>query len=548
MGRAAASAVHGHAANAEVVEDRGEVVRVLDEAPARESRGDAEPGALDGDHPQSALHPGRWSVRSENGGPRRARQAQTGRPSESPHSLQATVLPSGRTSLPSRTSPMLAHSRWEGALDPLPLARGCGPRPRLDLNDGRPWRGPRHRTKGAPSDHRLAPRRRGRVPRQSEDAVSTGRSASLERPGIGVGAIPTCRGRKPAGGLPWTSRDHRPERLRPPPHPLGVQPARRAGADHRPRRHVGQARVRQPRRHRPRRALRLGRVLPGGHQGGHQADHRRRDLRRPAVDARQGGQGRQPALPPRPAGDGHDRLPEPVPAGHGRPHRRLLLQAPHRPRAPREAQPGPRRPVRLPRRRDPQGARGRTTGSSPASSPASTRTSSARTASSSSSRTTGSPSSAASTSSCCAWRPRPACRWSSPTTCTTSTRSSTRRTTSCCASARAATSTRRTGCASRARTSTSRPPRRCSGSSRTSARRTAQHAPDRRDGGPQAAAGRAAHPALPGARRRDGRDLAAQGVRGGPRPPLRRDHAGAPGAPGLRAGRDHLDGLRRATS
>ena len=44
--------------------------------------------------------------------------------------------------------------------------------------------------------------------------------------------------------------------------------------------------------HRPRRALRRGRVLPGGDEQGHQADHRRRDLRRAAVDDRQGGQGR----------------------------------------------------------------------------------------------------------------------------------------------------------------------------------------------------------------------------------------------------------------
>ena len=49
-----------------------------------------------------------------------------------------------------------------------------------------------------------------------------------------------------APGYHGPSRDHRPQRLRPPPHPLGVQPARRAGADHRPRRHVGQARLRQP--------------------------------------------------------------------------------------------------------------------------------------------------------------------------------------------------------------------------------------------------------------------------------------------------------------
>ena len=46
--------------------------------------------------------------------------------------------------------------------------------------------------------------------------------------------------------------------------------------------------------------------------------------------------------------------------------------------------------------------------------------------------------------------------------------------------------------------------------------------PDRRDGRPGAAAGPAAHPALPGARGRDRRELAARGVRARPRPALRR--------------------------
>ena len=278
-------------------------------------------------------------------------------------------------------------------------------------------------------------------------------------------------GGRPAARLPWTSRDHRPQRLRPPPHPLGVQPARRAGADHRPRRHVGQARVRQPRHHRPRRALRVGRVLPGGHQGGHQADHRRGDLRRPAVDDGQGGQGRQPALPPPAAGDRHDRLPEPVPAGHRRPHRRLLLQAPHRPGAPGEAQPGPGRHVGLPRRRDPQGPRGGRLGAGPqarrrvrrhlrqgpvlpgAAGPRDPRAA---------------PPQRAAAPPGPGDRPaadrhqRPALR--APGAARGARRPAVRR-------ARGATSTRRTGCASRGRTSTSRPRPRCTGSSRTSARR-----------------------------------------------------------------------------
>ena len=77
------------------------------------------------------------------------------------------------------------------------------------------------------------------------------------------------------------------------------------------------------------------------------------------------------------------------------------------------------------------------------------------------------------------------------------------------------------------------------------ARRDPEHAPDRRHVRPRAAARRAADPAFPGARWRDRRDVAAQGMRGGPGPALRRHHAGAAGAPRLRAGRDHLDGLRR---
>ena len=61
--------------------------------------------------------------------------------------------------------------------------------------------------------------------------------------------------------------------------------------------------------HRPRRAVRRGRLLPGRQDQGHQADRRRRDLRRPAVDDVEGGQGRQPAVPPDPPGQGLHRLP-----------------------------------------------------------------------------------------------------------------------------------------------------------------------------------------------------------------------------------------------
>ena len=354
----------------------------------------------------------------------------------------------------------------------------------------------------------------------------------------GSGHIPSW-----LAGLPWTSRDHRPERLRPPPHPLGVQPARRARPDHRPRRHVGEARLRRPCRHRPRRALRVGRVLPGRDQGGHQADHRRRDLRRPAVDAGQGGQGRQPALPPGPAGHGHDGLPEPEPAPDGRAYRRLLLQAADRPGTPRQVQPGPRRHVRLPQRRDPQGARGGRLGAGPKArrrvrrhlrqGPVLPRAPGPR-------------------------HPR-------------------------AATPERADPASRAGdgpAAGRDQRPSLRPPGAARGARRPAVRRHRQqprhpepdavrwpgvlpqdrgrdvpavpgpargvpeHPSHRRDGGPQAAPGRAADPAFPGAGRRDGRDVAAQGMRGGPGPPLRRDHPAAPAAPGLRAGRDHLDGLR----
>ena len=142
----------------------------------------------------------------------------------------------------------------------------------------------------------------------------------------------------PPAPLPLTSRDDpRPQRLHAPPRPLGVQPPRRARADHGPRRFGRRAGLRQPRPDRPRRALRRRRLLPGLRDEGHQADHRRRDLRRPPVDDREGGQGRRPALPPDPAGEGRRRLPQPLPARHRRPRRRLLLQAPDRSRAPRPA-------------------------------------------------------------------------------------------------------------------------------------------------------------------------------------------------------------------
>ena len=159
--------------------------------------------------------------------------------------------------------------------------------------------------------------------------------------------------------------DHRPERLHPPPRPLRVQPPRRPRPDHGTGRRGRPARHGFARPHRPRRALRRGRVLPGGEEQGHQAHPRHRDLRRPPIDDRQGGQGRQPALPPDPARPGLDRLPEPVPARDRRPPRRLLLQAPDRPGVPRPAQCRAHRTVGVPERRGRQGPRGRRLGARP---------------------------------------------------------------------------------------------------------------------------------------------------------------------------------------
>ena len=69
---------------------------------------------------------------------------------------------------------------------------------------------------------------------------------------------------------------------------------------------------------------------------------------------------------------------------------------------------------------------------------------------------------------------------------------------------------------------------------------------DRRDGRPAASEfGQLRMPALPGAGRAHGGELAAQGVRARPAPAATGGHPGAPGAPRLRAGRHRLDGLRR---
>ena len=271
-----------------------------------------------------------------------------------------------------------------------------------------------------------------------------------------------------------------------------------------------------------------------------QADHRRRDLRRAALDERPGGQGGLPAVPPDPAREGLAGLPEPVPARHRRAPRRLLLQAAHRPGVPREVQRGPRRPVRLPQRRGRARAGDRGLGPRAQRSPGSTGTSSARTASSSSSRTTAWPSSAGSTSSCCASRPEVGLPLVVTNDLHYVTRTSTRPTTCCSASARG----NNLDTPNRLKFETQdfylKTAAADGGPLPGPARGASQHPPDRRDGRPAAAA-------RPAAASRTSRSRTAHTVetwlraecqRGLARA-LRRRSRRSSSAAGLRARRDH---------
>ena len=96
-------------------------------------------------------------------------------------------------------------------------------------------------------------------------------------------------------------------------------------------------RLRFARRDRPRRALRRRRVLPGGDQAGIKPiiGVETYVARRSMTDRERKADSQPFHLDP--AGDGPHRLPQPLPARHRRPHRRLLLQAADRPRAPRQA-------------------------------------------------------------------------------------------------------------------------------------------------------------------------------------------------------------------
>ena len=135
----------------------------------------------------------------------------------------------------------------------------------------------------------------------------------MPTPGAGQPPIACVEGKNPwpepcpcPSGLPLIPRDDTgPRRLHASPRPLRVQPARRARADHRPRRRGGARTGFDSLAITDHGALYGAVAFYQAAQGqGHQADHRRRDLRRPAIDDRQGGQGRRPALPPDPAGHG----------------------------------------------------------------------------------------------------------------------------------------------------------------------------------------------------------------------------------------------------
>jgi len=370
-------------------------------------------------------------------------------------------------------------------------------------------------------------------------------------PFVSAACTPADQGRFPGGaprarhlrGYHGPPDAHRLERLRPPSHALRVQPPRRPRTDHGAGRRGERQGLRQPRPDRPWRALRLGRISPGGGEQGHQADHRRRDVHRSPVHDRQGGQGRRPAVPPRAPGDERDRLSQPVPPRHRRAHRRLLLQAADRPGAPRAAQRGPRRAVGLPQRRDLARPRGRRLGPRPQRrrrvrrdlrrGPLLPRAPGPR------------PAGAAA-----AQRAAPASRSRAGPAPRRHQRPALRQARAGPGPRRAA--VRRHGVEPRH----ARPPqvrdrrilpevrRGHGGPVPGPARGDHQHQAHRRDVRAGAAAGSAAHPALPGARWRDGRVVAQGEVPEGARVALRHAHDRDPGAPRLRARGHHLDGLR----
>ena len=239
---------------------------------------------------------------------------------------------------------------------------------------------------------------------------------------------------------------------------------------------------------------------------------------------RQGGQGRRQPLPHDPAGQGRRRLPQPAGAGHQGAPGRLLLQAAHRQGAAGPARRGAHRHLRLPRRGGPQApGRWRRAGG-PAGRrrlsvhPGSRRTSSSR------SRTTACPSRTACTRSWWSWRATWGSRCWPPTTPTTPCRSSTRRTTCCSASGPAS----NLDTPGRLRFETNEFFLKSPAEMRRLFRGELPDAMDNtaargRDGRPQARVRPAPPAALPGARWRDRRNLAAQGVRARAGGPIRPD-------------------------
>src|SRR5882724_1068588 len=158
--------------------------------------------------------------------------------------------------------------------------------------------------------------------------------------------------RRSVGGARYGARD---ARLRSPASAYPLQPARRRhptpGSDEvlrRDRDEVGG-------RHRPRKHVRGGQLLPGGEETRHQAGDRLRGVcRRREGDGRQEPAGGQP---PGAACPERRRLPEPQVPQHQGVHRRLLLRPARGQAAAEGAQRGPDRPDRLHGgRRAPRGA------------------------------------------------------------------------------------------------------------------------------------------------------------------------------------------------
>ena len=118
-------------------------------------------------------------------------------------------------------------------------------------------------------------------------------------------------------------------RVLPPPLPHAILAAGRGRSDRQARWPRGRAGTPGRRDHRPRESVRRPRVLYEGEKGRRPAHHRVRVLRHGLGHGRQD---RPRAVPPGPAGEDAGGVQEPHPALVAELHRRVLLQAPDRPR------------------------------------------------------------------------------------------------------------------------------------------------------------------------------------------------------------------------